>query len=232
MSHRSAAFVLGVPLPEPEVVELITGRGSHVRRSGVLAHEPTDRLDLRPVMKGGLPVANPLRVLLDLGANGTAAEVELALEHFLVEGAVSVRSVAAALERHRSSGRTGLVALRSILAEHRFGTKPPDSVLEIAGLRLVRKFGLPAPQFHHQVLLGGRSIEVDFAWPGHMVILEVDGWAYHSGRTQTEEDRERDLLLAGAGWLPLRATWLKVTRRPAWVAAQVQRTLQQRRIAA
>ncbi len=220
ISHRSAAVLLGVPLSDPGDVEITLPRLSHpAKTAGVTYHRPTDRLDLRPIWQGALAIANPRRTLLDLGASGTAADVAIALEHFLVGGRVSMKSIMALRERHRLSGRTGVGALDRVLRDQRFGDKPPDSVLEFVFARLVNQFGLAPPTFHQRISIGGHHFTPDFVWPRHRVVVEVDGWAYHSGREANERDRERDFILSSAGWVPVRVTWLKVVRRPGWVAA-------------
>jgi hypothetical protein len=45
-------------------------------------------------------------------------------------------------------------------------------------VRLLRAAGLPAPQTN--VRVGG--YEVDFYWPRARLVVELDGWAYHSSR--------------------------------------------------
>jgi Protein of unknown function (DUF559) len=60
-------------------------------------------------------------------------------------------------------------------------------------LRLLRAAELPTPRVNARV---GR-FEVDFLWPAHRLIVEVDGYAYHSDRGAFERDRRRD-----ATWPP------------------------------
>jgi very-short-patch-repair endonuclease len=70
------------------------------------------------------------------------------------------------------------------------------------------------------------GFELDFAFPAERVDVECDGWEAHGRkRAQFEEDRRRDAALSAAGWVVLRLTWLQITRRPAWVATSIQRTL-------
>lgn len=224
--------MLGVPILDPRYVELIIPRSKVLDVPGIVGHRPRDRLDLRPREIDGVPVCSALRLLTDLGASATPAVVALALDHLLVAGAVTITSVMLARDRHRRNGRTGLRALDLALHEQRFGTKPPDSVLELAFSRLISRFGIVAPEFHRQLRLGGRLIEPDFCWPAAGLIVEVDGWAYHAGRQQSEDDRDRDLLLTSAGYTVVRVTWLQITRRPGWVAANLQRTMDRLPLAA
>ena len=62
------------------------------------------------------------------------------------------------------------------------------------------------------------------------VVLECDGWDTHGrDRRQFERDRARDATLIAAGWVVLRFTWIQITRRPAWVASIIRRTVVTRR---
>ena len=99
-SHRSAAYLWGVDIDGANPVD-ITGadRGCRPALGWVAAHNPRDVDDLRPVQRHGIPTTNPLRVLVDLGQVAPSA-VTAALEHFLAEGLVDLRSVRAALVRH------------------------------------------------------------------------------------------------------------------------------------
>ena len=72
------------------------------------------------------------------------------------------------------------------------------------------------------VIAGHRA---DFAWPGHRLIVEVDGWAAHGHRLAFERDRARDLAHQAAGWTVVRLTWRQLGERPVWVAAQLARLL-------
>lgn len=177
-----------------------------------------------------MAVANPIRVLLDMGASSAVSDVSVALDHFLIAGRVSMASVLAARNRHRQSGRRGLGALDIVLRDQRFGDKPPDSVLELVFARLIRRFELPEPIFHHRLRIAGHMVEPDFCFPDHRVIVEVDGWAYHAGRKESESDKARDIEFAADGWLTVRPTWLTVVRRPSWLVARLQRTLWQRAV--
>jgi hypothetical protein len=50
-------------------------------------------------------------------------------------------------------------------------------------------------------------LEVDFYWPTHHLIVELDGWETHRTRAAFEQDRRRDAALTAAGWRVVRFTW-------------------------
>lgn len=57
------------------------------------------------------------------------------------------------------------------------------------------------------------------------VVVELDGFAYHSGRAEYREDRRRDRELVRQGYLVLRFTYEDVMRSPSMVVRAVQAVL-------
>jgi len=98
---------------------------------------------------------------------------------------------------------------------------PTRSVLERRFLRLCRCHRIPAPKVNVRI---GRFV-VDFLWPEHRIVVEVDGYEFHGGRQSFEADRERDAELAVQGYRVLRFTYRQVTEEPAKVAARLSALL-------
>ena len=74
----------------------------------------------------------------------------------------------------------------------------------------------------------GRLIAVgDLVFDAARVVVEIDGWAYHSTPDQFRRDRQRQNRLIAAGWRVLRFTWHDVMERPADVVATVATMLAQ-----
>lgn len=67
--------------------------------------------------------------------------------------------------------------------------------------------------------------EVDLLVEGRIVV-ECDGFAYHSDRREYREDRRRDRALAASGFVVLRFTWEDIVSRPRIVPEAVLQTLQ------
>ena len=223
-SHRSAAWLWrAAPVGDSPVEVISISRARRTAAAGVVLHRPRDLVDLRPTIRRGIATCNPLRCLVDLGAVD-AALVAPALEAMLIAGLVSVRSVDAAVARHRAPGRRGIAALTNAIAELPLGPHAPDSVLETKMAELLRAAGIGGWRFHLRIA----GHEVDFALPDVGIVIEVDGWATHGARSQFEHDRRRDADLVVAGWVVLRFTWLQVTRRPAWVAGRIAAAVEAR----
>jgi very-short-patch-repair endonuclease len=66
------------------------------------------------------------------------------------------------------------------------------------------------------------GLEVDFFFPARSLVVEVDGHRFHRTREAFERDRERDAILAAAGFPVLRFTHRQLTERPREVAAAVR----------
>jgi very-short-patch-repair endonuclease len=228
-SHRSAAFLHGIPTVEPPPVDVIArpmndrlGRArSVVGLEGVVVHRPRDLGRLRPHRIDGIPCTNVLRTLVDLGSVAPEA-VHGAVGHVLTTQSADLNAIECAIVEHAAKGRTGIAALRSAIDDWSLDAKPADSVLEPAMKRLCVRYGLPPVEFHAHV--GGR--EVDFRIIGTPIVIECDGWRYHGrDRDQFERDRANDAEFAAHGWIVLRFTYRKVTTRPADVARQIRATI-------
>ena len=77
---------------------------------------------------------------------------------------------------------------------------------------------LPRPQPRAWVA----GLRVDFLFAGGRLVVETDGYRYHRTRRAFERDRERDAILARAGYRTLRFTHRQLTHEPAMVAATVR----------
>ncbi len=65
---------------------------------------------------------------------------------------------------------------------------------------------------------------VDLLVEGRLVV-EIDGYAYHSSPQQFADDRRRDAALAAMGFEVLRFTWVDAVRRPDYVVRMVTAVL-------
>lgn len=89
-------------------------------------------------------------------------------------------------------------------------TERTRSDLELAFRRLCRRHDLPAPEVN--VLID--TMEVDFLWRNHRLVVETDGYRYHRGRTAFENDRDRDLRLRSLGFNVIRLSEKQVADEP------------------
>ncbi|HEX6693349.1 MAG TPA: DUF559 domain-containing protein [Longimicrobiales bacterium] len=98
--------------------------------------------------------------------------------------------------------------------------EPPSftrSDAEARFLALIRRGGLPPPKTNVQVL----GFEVDVVWRAEKLIVEVDGFAFHSSRAAFERDRARDGQLGAHGYRVMRVTWKQLQDEPEAVLVRV-----------
>ena len=65
------------------------------------------------------------------------------------------------------------------------------------------------------------GLKVDFLFATARLVVETDGYRYHRTRRAFERDRERDAILARAGYRTLRFTHRQLTKDPTTVAETI-----------
>ena len=73
--------------------------------------------------------------------------------------------------------------------------------------------------------IGAQTIHPDARFDKERLVVEADGFAFHSDHTTFIRDRRRQNLLTLAGWRVLRFTWDDLTSRSAQVIAEVHAAL-------
>jgi very-short-patch-repair endonuclease len=111
-----------------------------------------------------------------------------------------------------------ITTLARTLADLGYGPERTRSDLERLFLRICRQHGIPKPEVN--VRIG--PYEVDFLWREARLIVEVDGWKYHSDRRAFEADRARDRELARRGFTVLRFADRELSRQPNAVVASLR----------
>lgn len=192
----------GASLPAP--VEVIAPEPQRRRLSEVEVSR-TKLLRPRHVRRrSGLPVLSPAWTVLRLASRTSERELQRAFDEARVQGLLRDRELEALLgEVGRVRGRA---ALRRLLKDSA-ATSLTRLEAEERFLALVRGGGLPAPAVNVRL----HGYEVDFLWPAERVVVEVDGWRYHSSRSAFERDRRKSAVLAAHGYVVIRVTWRQIT---------------------
>jgi very-short-patch-repair endonuclease len=217
LSHRSAAGLWGMRPRSGAFVEVTaSGRGGQKERSGVRLHRSADLPPHEVTTASGIPTTTPSRTLLDLAAVVPAHHLRRAVERADQLELFDLREVERVLDTHPSRpGRRALTTLLDDLRAH--GATQTRSDLEAAMLQLCLDHRLPRPQVNRY----DGTREVDFRWPDHRLVVEVDGWTYHRTRAAFDSDRARDRELLRAGWRVARFTDRQIARDPNAVAHEL-----------
>lgn len=209
-SGLAAAWWHRLTLFAPDVVEVTVPRNSHGR-----SHAGT-RVRRRTLGPSDVSAVRGLTV------------TELALT--VVEASVRRRGAAKLMDRAlqrnvdlqalwrahlRNKGRYGSPAARRMLQAAADGSR---SEAERLLVKLMRQAGLTGWRTNYPVA----GYKVDAAFPKQKVVIEVDGFAFHTDEEVFQIDRQRQNTIALTGWQILRFTWLDLTEYPERVIAAIR----------
>ena len=217
LSHRSAAALWGIR-QDPRVRVDVTAPTRRGKREGIRFHRSALPADERTSLSG-IPVTSVSRTLMDLASTLRRNELARALERAEALRLDDAISLAELLSRHPR--RSGAAAIRAILAAGADGATLTRSELENRFLGFLDDFGLPRPLVNASLQAGPGRFEVDCVWPGHRLVVELDGYATHGTGAAFERDRERDRALHVAGWRVIRVTWAQLGNGPQALAADL-----------
>jgi len=200
-SHRSAARLWDLPGGSERFVEITCRRWRRVRLPGLVVHESgaVDRVDVTIV--DAVPCMTVARTLLSLGAVSKPSVVEMALDVALRRELTTLDELRRILRRLGRPGRNGSGVLRRLIDRHGAEAGMTESVMETRLKQMLRRHGLPIPEFQYEVGKGARLVaRVDAAYPEYRIAIEYDSYEHHTGRAALVRDSHRRNALAGLGW--------------------------------
>jgi hypothetical protein len=226
-SHRSAAWLWGL-LDEPDRPEVTTTRSRAPRPRGTIAHRLLDMADANVSLRQGIPVTNPLRTLVDLGAVVPTSRLRNAVHVAVADRLVTYAGLEAELARLAKPGRRGVGPLRVVLGERFDRTRSP-SVLESRMDRVIAAANVPRPEIERIVGPEG-EYRTDYRWKEVLLILEAKGFAAHGSPEAASRDFERELSITEAGgYQILSVGWDQATRGARKLARQLNSIYHSRR---
>ncbi len=219
LSHTSAACLWKYSKHWTTPYEVTVA--SKRRRPGIKVHRATTLTRRDITRQLGVPVTSPARTVFDMTPR---LKTDAALRRFVNDARLTrtfhlsdLAELLAGHPHHPAAKR-----LTPFLDGARSG--PTRSEFEDAFTEFARQYGLPAPLVNTHVL----GYEADVLFPEQRVIVELDGWDFHSDRATFESDRDRDAELLAAGYLTVRITWERLKSQPAREAGRLRRILQTR----
>lgn len=222
LSHRTAAALHGFARFRESGVQLVSPREKRSPRGMTLYKVDTLRgADVARLE--GLTVTSVTRTLLDLAATEPEADVRACLDEALRRKWTTLDDFELVLRDHE--GKRGVARLRRLVAALQGAGGPTESALEDKVLDLLDAEGLPRPVSQHAVYAGGRLRRLDFKFANSRVVIEADGYAYHSSPAAFERDRERLNALRVRGFVVLQWTWRALLERPDELVAQLRHVL-------
>jgi len=207
LSHQSGADLWRIrPQRGGPIQVALPSQFSHCR-SGIRQHRRA-RLD-HPRRVDGIPVDNPVSILIDLATCLSTEEVEDAVNEADRLKLLPTPRLRSALDSEPR--RPGVGCLRRILDAQTFSKA--QNKLERRFLAIARAAGLPKPRT--QARLGRHR--VDFHWPELGLVVETDSLTYHRTASEQAVDVRRDQAHVRAGLRTLRFTHPQVFHQPDYV---------------
>jgi very-short-patch-repair endonuclease len=215
-SGLAAAWWLDLTRFAPDVVEVTVPRSSHgrchdgsrVRRRDLPESDVVERRSLRVTSLELTAVEAAVR------RGGGPKVMDAALQ-----GRTELRKLWVA--HLRNKGRYGSPAARRLLQAADDGTK---SQAERLFARLLGRTGFAGWKANQKII----GYEVDFLFRDAKLIVEVDGFAFHTDPEAFERDRRKQNALVLAGYQVLRFTWIDLTEYPDRVLTLVETAISAR----
>jgi very-short-patch-repair endonuclease len=214
--YRRSAGALNALRPSGGMrVEVVSPKRGGSRPGVAVHHCSLDPRDVTDV--DGIPVTTPMRTLVDLAGVLEVQGLARALRRADEQEVLDMEP----LNRLLATRPRGATKLRALLRDYADGPRQ-RSDLERMLNRICRSNQLPLP--HCNVIHRGH--ELDFVWPEHKLIAEVDSWIHHRSRHAFNRDRRRDVdLLADESYRTARFTDLQLAYEPQWVAQSLRKLL-------
>jgi very-short-patch-repair endonuclease len=202
LSHRTAAMIWGLLAGPPIPIDVITATGKGRKHAGITTHRThLDPLDALVI--DDLRVTTPSRTIVDLAATLSGRALRDVVERAQDLRRFDPEDLKVTLIR--AGRRRGARRLEDLLTLMAPDEDHARSHLERLFLTLTRNAKLARPAPNREI--GGRTR--DFVWFEHRLVVETDGYRYHSSRTARRRDNRRDRRLTALGWRPVRS----LTRR-------------------
>jgi very-short-patch-repair endonuclease len=213
LGYRTGAHLFGF-LPDYDGPVDVTTYRHRGRPRGVVIHT-TRRLERQDTARRfGLPITTVARTILDIAEVLDSGAFERAVEDAFAQKRVTERQLRAVVAR--TPGRRGGAIVTAFL-DYRGDSGFTRSKAEDVMRRLAKRARLPQPKTNQKV----SGYEVDFYWPDHKVIVEVDSWKHHADRLAFERDRRKWSALEAAGYKVIPLSWRQLTEEPEATAAQI-----------
>jgi very-short-patch-repair endonuclease len=221
LSHRTAAMVWGLLTGAVRPIDVTAAAAKGRKHTHITLHRM--RLGcVDALVRDNLRVTTPSRTIVDLAASLDGRALRDAIERAQDLRRFDPDDLRDRLARApRRPGTRRLEDLITVMAPDKDNAR---SHLERMFLALTRKARLPKPTPNHEI--AGRCR--DFAWPDQRLVVETDGYRYHSSRQAKRRDNRRDRQLTAQGWRPVRFTYEEIAFEPTEVAKELAGLLSRR----
>lgn len=194
LSHFAAARLLDLHPSNRATIEITVDAPPRKRRRGRLLVNCMTLHQDDVTTVDGIAVTSVTRTLVDLAGHMHPEQLRRCFEQAQRMDVLDLAALRATIDR--SAGRKGVHLVRTLGAEDHSTAARARSVLEARFLDFIRERGLPIPTVNCVV----EGYDVDAHWPGTRLVVELDSFLHHSGRTEFDKDREKWIRLKALGY--------------------------------
>lgn len=218
LSHRTAARLWSLPVRCTGAID-VTVVGRHRRSMPGIAVHCMSRLQSGELRRHrGLPLTSPALTVLDIVGLGADDEAMKALNEARVRRIVTNSALLVTLDAHPN--RRGAAFLRAHLAsEH--GPFATESEAERTCLALMSRHDLMPDATRARI----GPFRVDFLYREQRLVVEVDGYRFHSTPERFVADRRRAAQLLAMGYRVMQLSWSDLVDRPDCSMRRLRQTL-------
>jgi hypothetical protein len=223
LSHGSAASLWGFNKYWDMPYEVTVATSHRRRHSCIKVHRSRTLLRRDVKIQLGIRVTSPARTVLDIAPRLTDKRLTRVVNDGRRGPHLRLDDLADVLRRNPTHPATK--RLRRFVDDPH---APTNSPLEDDFVEFAKRHGLPAPVTNTYLF----GYEIDVLYPAERVIVEIDGYGFHSDRDSFERDRRRDAIMLAADYVTVRITSERMKETPEAEANQLNTILERRRRAA
>lgn len=223
VSHATAAFLLGWPIPYVVhgPIDVTTPR-SRMRRTGVRGHGPRD---VAAAAHRGVTMVRQSEALRGISGSCTSRQLITVIDTICGtwHGPPAARPDDIRRMVEESPRFNGSEALRAALISARAGVgSPRETDLRL----LIVAAGLPEPVVSCAVRFDDETLHPDLSYPELLIAIEYEGDHHRADPRQWDIDIARERVFRDAGW-----EYIRVTRstRPETIIRLIRTALERRR---
>lgn len=200
LGYRAAAAHWNLRPSSTASIEVVVARSMRPTHRNIVVHRHPGIEADEVTEHDGIPVTTVARTVLDLAAVLPPSGLRRAVAQADVLGRFDLRAVERLLARHRGHhGRRRLERLLGAWVDPATVRSPQEETFP----SMCARFGFPTPVMNAEVL----GMEIDAVFVDQRIAVELDGYAFHSGAIQWENDHDKRARLVAAGWTVLAYSW-------------------------
>ena len=187
---------------QPDQLELVAADLVHrVRLDGVHGRRSRTLFETDLTVRHGIPTVTAERALIDVSSRFTARELGRVLDDSIRRDLIVLEDFRRCAARLLPAPGRSMSKVHAVLAARLPGYNPGDSDLETRALRALTAAGLPPPRQQYRMVLNGKKVRIDLAYPELKIAIELDSWKYHGGNNLTvfTDDRRETISSRSVG---------------------------------